>query len=243
MTCEQRALWHPTSPSPEPMPRFMPSSFQIRAIRARRMAIAAVALLAVSVVVVGSASRAAARSYRCQANPANSRAPLATVVDFNSGTAFPVIQWLPEVMGADDAALQASCELAAALLQQSVGEPYIRTGTVDDENVLCVASDRRDVCGPNTVIAALRPGVDRHQALIALLGLRQLTDGSGLFFTDDLVTYVDREAVVSLGAMFDIADDSASSFDSDAPDSEETGEPSESSGDDAGTAPNPKKPR
>lgn len=133
----------------------------------------------------------------------------ATMVRTSAGQEFPLIYWIsdylsPEVFAQDE------CETAALTLQDALEDGdtlFIKTFVVDGNDVLCLVDDADDRCRRSNILVSLAPSVDRYDAIADLLDTAQLSNLTPLYFTDDLVTYVDRETVVSLDAMFEIVDE------------------------------------
>lgn len=137
-----------------------------------------------------------------------------TIVRTISAQEFPLLYWNPTYFSADGRSPQSYCEKATMILQEAFDDDdrwFIKTSELDSVEVLCVTDDADDRCRQSTILATLSASVDRYEALAHLLDLDRLSDRTPLYFTDDLVTYVDREAVVNINVVFDIVEESDAS--------------------------------
>lgn len=124
----------------------------------------------------------------------------ATIARTSSNEEIIVILWAAEYFNQADNTSEFRCQLVSRRFQRYLDNDllkYISVGIFNGLEVICVARSLSESCAETDIIVTLPPGVDRFEALDALLDLRRLAAGRPLYLTDNLISYRDGEVYIN----------------------------------------------
>ncbi|MGL5063800.1 MAG: COP23 domain-containing protein [Microcoleus sp.] len=161
----------------------------------------AIALSLGATLAIDLSSCAQARTYTCGTDR-SSKMP-ATLVRTSRGN-IPFILW---VNNFPPLTPQQRCEDVSARFQRFADNhllKYLRTGTVNGQSVICVATSRGGTCPNENVLITLPPRSNANQVLERLLDLRRhaagkplrLSGGEEIFYVDGAL-YVDMDTFLN----------------------------------------------
>jgi hypothetical protein len=124
----------------------------------------------------------------------------ATIARTETGNEIPVIYWISSASLFNESPVS-NCDQVSHKFQQYFDNDllkYIRTGLFNEVEVICVARQTGGECSESDILIMLPPNVNRFDALGILLDLRRRAAGRPLYLTNQLITYKQQEAYISI---------------------------------------------